>query len=101
MQGTPSATQHAGDEAPMKAERDLALAALCRPNEMVWLVDEHYDPVATMWQVDLVRLGTQGNWLRQRYRYDVQNRVLYFLGERPMPDAELAVVRRSATAFKR
>ncbi|NJP06453.1 MAG: hypothetical protein HC837_12925 [Chloroflexaceae bacterium] len=90
-----------GQQAPAQQERDQTLRRLLRPDEMVWLVEEAYDPVETTWRVDLVRQNRQGQWMRQRYVYDVPRQIVYFKGERPISDAERAKIRREARVFQR
>ncbi|MEN9934474.1 MAG: hypothetical protein RLZZ387_1053 [Chloroflexota bacterium] len=75
------------------------LATRLRPDELVWVIDERYDEPLTMWYIDVLRLGAQGRWMRQRHRYDAQAATLYFLGESALPDAELKGARRSGTPF--
>ncbi|MCG8351637.1 MAG: hypothetical protein MI924_28045 [Chloroflexales bacterium] len=86
-------TDQCADPAP-KVQRDQALTAMFKPNELVWIVDESYNPVDTTWRVDLVRQGLQGVWMRQRYRYDTPSGVIYFVGEKPINETELAAARR-------
>lgn len=99
MQGTQSTTQGNGAGPESTTERDIELAAAFRPNELVWLVSEHYVPTDESWIVDIVRKGLQGRWMRQRYRYDVPSGVIYFLGERPVTNQELSDLRRSGKVF--
>lgn len=99
MQSTQSATHTDGAEPAPPPERDRALATMFRENELVWLVGEQYEPVGGFWSVDVVRQGLQGRWMRQRYRYDQYTGVIYFLGERPASDEELASLRHSGKVF--
>ena len=79
------------------AKRQLALT--CRRNEMVWLVGERYDPTTPAWNLDIVRQGAVGRWVRQRYRFDEQARVLYYMGESSLSDAEFRAVRQSGAVL--
>ncbi len=81
------------------ADRDRALATAFKAHELVWLVHEQYDAANNAWIVDVVRQTLQGRWMRQRYRYDGLNRVIYFLGERVVSDQDLRELRRTGTVF--
>lgn len=99
MQSAEAAVVGNGSSDVVKNLRDQALRDMFRPDELVWLVDEQFKPVDTTWRVDMVRQGLQGAWMRQRFRYDVPSGVIYFLGERPLSEAELATVRRTGKLF--
>ncbi len=89
-----------GNDAPASiADRDRALAMAFKPHELVWLVHEQYDTAHNAWIVDVVRQTIEGRWMRQRYRYDGLNRVIYFLGEHPVSDDDLTELRRTGTVF--
>lgn len=75
------------------------LAHRLNPAEAVWTVSERYDEAQTAWDLDVVRLGAQGRWVRMRHRYDAQAETLYFLGERALSDEELRAARSSGTPF--
>jgi hypothetical protein len=75
------------------------LAHKLSPGELVWVAAERYDDEQTMWQLDVVRLGAQGRWVRMRHRYDAQAETLYFLGESALSDEEFRRARQSGTPF--
>lgn len=77
------------------SERDRVLALLLKPNETAWLLEERYEAPTSSWMLTIVRQGAQASWMRQRYRYDSAVDVLFFLGERPLNDEELAAARRT------
>ncbi len=86
------------------AEQGLAaakrrLAHTFRPTDMIWIVNETYDPVTPAWTIDFVRQGTTGHWVRQRARYDEQAEVLYYMGETPLTDTEFRTVRQKYARF--
>lgn len=91
--------ENGSDRPASIADRDRALATAFKPHELVWLVHEQYDAANNAWIVDVVRQTQQGCWMRQRYRYDGLNRVIYFLGERTISDHDLAELRRTGTVF--
>ncbi|HWQ12782.1 MAG TPA: hypothetical protein VNL77_08280 [Roseiflexaceae bacterium] len=76
------------------------LAHILRRDELVWVVSERYDEAKTTWDIDIVRQGAQGRWMRQRHRYDAQAGTLYFLGEAALSDEEFRSSRRSGTRFE-
>jgi len=82
-------------------ERDQRIATMFKPNERVWIVDEHYFPDSTIWRIDLVSRSKEGYWMRKRYRYEVPTRVLYFMGQRPLSEEEFATVRREGKPFRK
>lgn len=86
------------EEGLVDAKRRLAL--ILRRSEMAWLVGETYDRVTPAWLLDVVRQGALGRWVRQRVRFDEQARVLYYLGETPLSDAEFRAVRRNTPVFQ-
>jgi hypothetical protein len=79
------------------AKRSLALTFL--RSELVWLVGEKYDPTTPAWNIDVVRQGANGAWVRQRSRYDEQAQVLYYLGEAPLSAEQFRAVRRQGEIF--
>ena len=85
------------EEGLLEAKRRLALTF--RRSEMVWLVGERYDPTTPAWNIDVVRQGATGRWVRQRSRYDEQAKVLYYMGESALSDAEFREARKSAAVF--
>lgn len=86
------------EEGMVEAKRRLA--HILRATELVWLVGEKYDPITPAWLLDVVRQGAGGQWVRQRSKFDIQAQVLYYMGERPLSDAEFREVRRSAPVFQ-
>ncbi len=85
------------EEGLVEAKRRLALTF--RRSDMVWLVAETYDPTTPAWNIDFVRQGAIGRWVRQRSRFDEQAQVLYYLGETPLSDAEFRAVRQKYPVF--
>jgi hypothetical protein len=75
------------------------LARTFKRSELVWLMETRYDPTTPAWVIDVVRQGTVGRWVRQRYRFDEQAEVLYWMGERTLSDEEFREARRSGTIF--
>jgi hypothetical protein len=97
------ATNSYGFDLPT-AEQGLAaakrrLAQTFRPTDMIWVVGEVYDPTTPARNIDFVRQGAIGRWVRQRARYDEQAEVLYYLGEIPLTDAEFRAVRQKYARF--
>ena len=84
-------------EGLIEAKRHLA--RILRRSEMAWLVGETYDPTTPAWNLDLVRQGAAGRWVRQRSRFDEQAEVLYYLGETPLSNAEFRAVRQKYPVF--
>lgn len=99
MQNRSPNTQSNGAAPASKAERDRELARVFRENDVVWLVQERYDPQYDAWNVDFVYQGAVGRWMRIRYRYDGPSRTVYFKGTRPVTEEELAGLRRTAKIF--
>lgn len=99
MQDTHVVTRQEGTSSAMIARRDRALATAFNSTEIVWLAGERYDDVMDTWIVDVVRMSKQGRWMHQRYSYDTLNGVIYFMGERPATDEELATLRHKGKAF--
>ena len=85
------------EEGLAEAKRRLALTF--RRSDMVWLVGETYDPTTPAWNLDIVRQGAAGRWVRQRSRFDEQAQVLYYLGETPLSDAEFRAIRQKYPVF--
>ena len=85
------------EEGLLEAKRRIALTF--RRNELVWLMAEHYDPTTPAWNIDMIRQGANGQWVRQRSRFDEQAQVLYFLGESALRDDEFRAARRAGTIF--
>jgi hypothetical protein len=75
------------------------LALTLRRNEMALLAGETYDPTTPAWNIDVIRPGAMGRWVRQRSRFDEQAHVLYYLGETSLSDAEFRAARRTAPVF--
>jgi hypothetical protein len=85
------------EEGLAEAKRRLALTF--RRSDMVWLAAETYDPTTPAWNIDVVRQGATGRWVRQRSRFDEQAQVLYYLGETPLDDTEFRAVRQKYPVF--
>jgi hypothetical protein len=84
---------------PNPAEARRRLSDTFRAGELVWLVREQYDLHTQAWLIDVVRQGTFGRWMQQRYRFDEQADVLYFLGEHALNDDEFRHLRNGARIF--
>lgn len=84
-----------------RAEARSRLAATFRQGERVWLLSEQYgqEQGTSVWVIDILIQGSNGRWMRRRYRFDEQAHVLHFLGEHALNDAEFRAARRSATIF--
>ena len=85
------------EEGLAEAKRRLALTM--RRSELVWLMDERYDRTTPAWNLDVVRQGANGRWVRQRARFDEQAQVLYYMGETPLSDAEFRTARQQGQIF--
>ena len=85
------------EEGLVEAKRRIAQTF--RRNELVWLVQERYDPTTPAWNIDVMRQGAAGRWVRQRARFDEQAQVLYYMGETPLSDAEFRTVRKQGQIF--
>jgi len=85
------------EESLAEAKRRLAL--IMRRSELVWLMQERYDPTTPAWNIDVVRQGMNGQWVRQRARFDEQAQVLYYMGETPLSEAEFRVARKQGQIF--
>ena len=83
-----------------KTEARKRLRHMFRPGEHVWLLDERYNSAASAWDLDILRQGAAGRWVRQRYRFDTQDEVLYFLGESSLTDDQFREARRHASLFQ-
>jgi hypothetical protein len=75
------------------------MALTFRRGELIWTVSEQYNEHDLAWNIDVVRQGAQGRWVRQRHRYDGQAATLYFLGERALTDEEFRAARAASTPF--
>jgi|HigsolmetaAR206D_1030411.scaffolds.fasta_scaffold15944_1 hypothetical protein len=93
MAETVKETEEVGSDLASARE---ALAQIFKHGETIWLVEQSFDEARSSWFFVVVRRGPQARWVRQRYRYDSADRVLFFLGERPVSDQELSEARRSA-----
>lgn len=93
MAETVKETEEVGSDLASARE---ALAQIFKHGETIWLVEHNFDAARSSWFFSLVRRGPQARWVRQRYRYDSADRVLFFLGERLLSDQELSQVRNSA-----
>ncbi len=67
--------------------------------EKIWIVREQFHPHEIFWDLDIVRQGAQGDWVRQRYRYDGQSETIYYLGESALSVAEFRAARKSLPRF--
>jgi hypothetical protein len=85
------------EEGLIEAKRRLALTL--RRSELVWLMQERYDPTTPAWNLDVVRQGANGSWVRQRARFDEQAQVLYYMGETPLNEAEFRAARKQGQMF--
>jgi hypothetical protein len=81
------------------AEAKRRIAQTLRRSELVWLIGERYDPSTPAWNIDLLRQGMNGRWVRQRGRFDEQAQVLYYMGETPLSDAEFRAARAQSLIF--
>ncbi len=88
-------------DTPTWQECSQALATMFQPHEMVWLIDRTYNAESETWLVDIARLNAQGRWMHQRYRYDVADKTVYFRGENPLSESDLAELRKTGTPFQR
>jgi hypothetical protein len=85
------------EEGLAEAKRRIALTF--RRNELVWLMAEEYDPTTPAWNIDVMRQGANGQWVRQRSRFDEQAQVLYYLGETPLSTKEFRAARQQGQIF--
>jgi hypothetical protein len=81
------------------AEAKRRLAQTLRRSELAWLLQEKYDPTTPAWNIDVLRMGANGRWVRLRVRFDEQAQVLYFMGETPLSDAEFRAARAQGQIF--
>ena len=81
------------------AEAKRRIAQTLRRSELVWLLQEKYDPTTPAWNIDVARMGANGSWMRQRARFDEQAQVLYFLGETSLSDTEFRAARKQGQIF--
>lgn len=79
--------------------RDRRLAVIFRPHERIWVVHEQYNPENAHWTIDVVRLGEQERWMRQRYLYDALADIVHAFGQYAIDDETLLRVRREGTIF--
>ena len=86
------------EEGLVEAKRRIAL--ILRRSELVWMLEERYDPTTPAWNIDMARMGANGRWVRQRSRFDEQAQVLYFMGETPLSDAEFRAARKQGQIFQ-
>src|SRR5262245_32807271 len=85
------------EEGLYEGKRRLALTF--RRTELVWLIAETYDPTTPAWNIDMLRQGANGAWVRQRSRFDEQAQVLYYLGETPLSSEQFRAARRQGQIF--
>jgi hypothetical protein len=100
--GVPNLDVHGFDlptpeEGLIEAKRRFALTI--RRSELIWLLQEQYDPSTPAWNIDVARMGANGRWVRHRTRFDEQAQVLYFLGETPLSDTEFRAARKQGQIF--
>jgi hypothetical protein len=81
------------------AEAKRRFALTLRRSELLWLMQEQYDPTTPAWNLDVTRMGANGRWVRQRSRFDEQAQVLYYMGETPLSDAEFRAARKQGQIF--
>ncbi|MBU6334456.1 MAG: hypothetical protein KGS47_08635 [Chloroflexi bacterium] len=86
------------DEALAAAHRRLA--SLWRSGEHVWSIHEEVDASGTTWRMDIVRQGSAGAWVCQRYRYDAEADTVYYIGERALSSDEFHNARRSGRRIR-
>jgi hypothetical protein len=89
----PSAPETASERD--RTARDERMLAMLKPGEQIWLLEEYYDQEQDTWRIDILRQEPQGNWLRQRYRYDTINRNMYYAGSSSVSVGELTQLRRN------
>ena len=80
-----------------RLERDRVLRQILQPNQRAWLVEEKLLSHGPTWQISIVRQGLQGVWFRQRYNFDIPSGVLFFQGESPLNEVEVAQAHRTGT----
>ena len=100
IRGTPEDVP--GNVPPLETVRAKARRLLAKTffqGELVWLLDERYEPVMPAWDMDILRQGTSGRWMHQRYRFDAQSDILHFLGEDALSDQEFRETRRKGPRF--
>lgn len=85
------------EQAYQEAIRHIAIQI--RSHEQVWIVAETYNDHDTAWMLELVRRGSSGRWVRQRYRFDAQSATLHFRGEQFIGTTELAQARTGGHPF--
>ncbi len=90
-----------GNTAAIRERRDRELSAILKEGETAWRVSETYDDIEKTWNVDIIRMGPQGLWMKQRYKYDVLTGVFYFFGQRPLDDEEFATLRKDGRVLRR
>lgn len=100
IRGTPTSVP--GSVPPLETVRTKARQMLAKtffPGELVWLLDERYEPIMPAWDMNILRQGAAGRWMHQRYRFDAQSDILHFLGEDALSDAGFREIRRKGTRF--
>lgn len=100
IRGTPEDVP--GNVPPLETVRAKARHVLAKTffqGEMVWLLGEQCEPIMPAWDMDILRQGTAGRWMRQRYRFDAQSDILHFLGEAALSDTAFREMRRKGTRF--
>jgi hypothetical protein len=75
------------------------LALTLRRDEQVWMIDERHDTKHDLWYLTILRIGAGGQWARQRYRYEPESDVLYYIGETTLSDDQFRTTRAKAQPF--
>lgn len=75
------------------------LAKVFHTSDLVWLVEASYDAYMQIWHYDMLRQGANGNWVIQRYSYDIHNDIQHYRGERVVADAQLKAIRAKAERY--
>jgi hypothetical protein len=75
------------------------LAIQIGSHDQVWIAAESFSEHETAWLIELVRRGSSGRWVRQRFRFDAQSGTLHFRGEQFISAAELAQARAGGHPF--
>ena len=75
------------------------LSTVFHASDIVWLVEAAYDAYAQVWNFDMLRQGAQGNWVVQRYSYDIHNDIQHYRGERVVANDQLPAIRAKAERY--
>ncbi|MEI8164873.1 MAG: hypothetical protein WCG26_00780 [Chloroflexales bacterium] len=82
------------DQQTIKAACAVRLNTIFARTALVWIINEQYDPIGPIWNVNLICQADRGIWMQRRYRYDIPSDTLQFAGEQPASDDELLAARR-------